>query len=92
MSNPADPIVLRDEDRRLLEDWVRASSTAQAVVMHSKVILLAAEGLSNNAISKELGVTRPTVLLWRKRYLEGGPAALTEIAPGRGRHSVVSRY
>ena len=85
MWKPASPIVLCDEDLRLLEGWVRAPSTAQVVVMHSMVVLLSAEGLPNNAIAKKLAVTRPTVLLWRKRFMEGGPAALTEIAPGRGR-------
>ncbi|MGH9207510.1 MAG: IS630 family transposase [Acidimicrobiales bacterium] len=53
--------------------------------MRSAIVLAAADGLSNNQIAKDLRTTRTTVILWRDRYLAGGTAALTEIAPGRGR-------
>jgi len=33
----------------------------------------------------ENGVNRKTVRLWRDRYRSGGPPALWEVAPGRGR-------
>ena len=39
----------------------------------------------NSRIARELDVSRPTVILWRRRFVEGGPSALTQIAPGRGR-------
>ena len=73
------------EQRRTLETWVRAQTTPQGVVLRSRIVLLAAEGTSNSDIARQVGVSRPTVLLWRKRFLEGGPAALTKIASGRGR-------
>jgi hypothetical protein len=38
-------------------------------------------------IATENGVNRKTVRLWRKRFSSGGPEALWEIAPGRGRKS-----
>ena len=50
-----------------------------------RIILLANEGWSNTAIAEDLEVSRPTVILWRKRFEEGGPFALTKISPGRGR-------
>lgn len=53
--------------------------------MRCHIILRAAEGTPNSGIAKELGVSRPTVLLWRQRFEAGGPEALTEIAQGRGR-------
>jgi transposase len=37
------------------------------------------------AIATENGVNRKTVRLWRERFRGGGPQALWEIAPGRGR-------
>ena len=49
------------------------------------IALLAADGVPNSRIAREVGVSRPTVMLWRQRFLQGGPSALTEIAPGRGR-------
>jgi transposase len=43
--------------------------------------MLAADGKSNNSIAKELCTSRPTVLQWRKRFSEGGPAGIDEDAP-----------
>ncbi len=85
MWNKASPIQLSAEDKLLLEKWVRAHKAPPSVVLRSKIILAAAEGHANNRIAKDLGTTRMTVLLWRGRFGEGGPRALTEIAPGRGR-------
>ena len=42
-------------------------------------------GLPNSRIAREVGVSRPTVILWRERFRQGGPDGLTKIAPGRGR-------
>ena len=41
-----------------------------------RVVLLAAEGLSNVRIARKAGVSRPTVLLWRKRFEAEGPETL----------------
>ena len=49
-------------------------------MLRSRICLLAAEGLSNNAIAKELGTSRPTVLLWRQRFGLLGPAGLSKDA------------
>lgn len=85
MWEPAQKLVLGSEERLLLETWTRAHNAPQSVVMRSQVILLASEGLSNNAIAKAMGISRPTVLLWRDRFATAGPKALVEGAPGRGR-------
>jgi transposase len=53
--------------------------------LRCRVILLAAEGRSNNQIAKELKTSRPTVISCRERFQRGGPQALTEVAKGRGR-------
>jgi transposase len=47
-------------------------------------MLMSAEGLSNNRIAQRLSISRPTLILWRKRFAADGPAALTETAPGCG--------
>jgi transposase len=59
--------------------------------MRSKICLLAVTGMSNNAIAKELGISRPTVILWRKRFQSGGPPNLVKDAPhGRSTRRISS--
>ena len=78
-------IALTEDDRRTLESWVAARTTSQRVAFRARIILLAATGASNRRIAQEVRTSRPTVILWRQRFLEGGSTALTEDAPGRGR-------
>ncbi len=85
MPKSADALPISPEQRRTLEAWVRAQNTPQSVVLRARIVVLAADGLSNSQIAREVHVSRPTVILWRQRFLQGGPSALTEIAPGRGR-------
>ncbi len=76
---------MSSEQKRTLVTWVRAQNTPQSIVLRAKIALLAAEGLSNMQIARDTGASRPTVILWRQRFLQGGPEALRQIAPGRGR-------
>jgi len=85
MPRSAAALPISTEQRRTLEAWVRAPNTPQGVAVRSRIILLGADGKDNSAVASEVGVSRPTVILWRERFRQGGPVALTEIAPGRGR-------
>jgi transposase len=91
MWHKAAPLPINAEQKRVLEGWVRALNTPHSLVIRSKIILAAAEGHSNNRISKEFGVTRPMVIRWRERFAKGGPAALKKIAWGRGRNRSIGR-
>lgn len=73
------------DQRRTLEAWIRAQNTPQSVVLRARIALLAADGVTNSRAAREMGVSRTTVILWRQRFSQGGPGALTKIAPGRGR-------
>ena len=79
------PLAISDEQRRTLDSWIAARNSPQKVVFRSRLVLLASCGMSNRKIAQELETSRPTVILWRQRFQEGGPAALAEDAPGRGR-------
>jgi len=64
----------------------RAGTTEQRTAMRARVILRAAEGAAHVAIAAELGVSVPTVLLWRRRFKEQGLAGLADAPhPGRPR-------
>ena len=61
------------EQRRVLERWVAAQGTPQSVAMRARIVLAAAAGESNSAIARGLSVSRPTVIMWRSRFQQGGP-------------------
>src|SRR5215467_13552949 len=81
----AAPLPVTKDQRRVLEAWRRAPSTPQGLALRASVILMAAEGIPNRTIAKTVGVSRPSVLLWRERFGRAGPKALTRIEKGRGR-------
>lgn len=81
MWKPADVLPMTAEQKGTLEAWIRARTTPQRIVLRSRICLLAGEGKSNNAIADQLGTSRPTVLLWRKRFEKAGPSGLSEDAP-----------
>ncbi len=85
MWKSAERLAISADQRSTLQAWVRAHNTPQSVVLRARIALLAADGLSNSGIAREVGVSRPTVILWRERFRQRGPEGLTKIAPGRGR-------
>ncbi len=89
MANAA-PLAISEVQKTELRRWVRAPSTPQGIVLRAKIVLAASEGASNVGIAEELATTRPTVLLWRGRFEEGGLPALREIKEGRGRKRTIS--
>jgi transposase len=64
----------------------RAGTTEQRTAMRARIILAAAEGAAHVDVADELGVSVPTVLLWRRRFKERGLDGLADAAhPGRPR-------
>jgi transposase len=54
------------------------------LAQRARIVLLAAQGLANAEIARRVGTTRPTVILWRNRYVAGGIGALGDLdRPGR---------
>jgi transposase len=81
MWKKADTLIMAEEQQKTLEAWVRAKKTPQRVVLRSHICLLAAEGVSHNAIAKKLNTSRPTVILWANRFQKQGLTGLSEDAP-----------
>jgi transposase len=85
-SSVAVAIELSDEERGRLEAWARRRTSAQALALRSRIVLLAAEGLSNTEIARRLGISRPPVTKWRSRFAEHRLDGLVdEPRPGRPR-------
>ena len=77
-------ISLRIEERRILEETTRKYTSPYIDVVRAKIILYAAEGLSNKEIGQRLDTPRKIVSKWRKRFFEERLAGLEEL-PRRGR-------
>src|SRR5919112_1878839 len=79
-------IELSEGERARLESWARRRTSAQALALRSRIVLLAAEGLNNSDIAERLGVHRPMVRKWRGRFAEHRLDGLTdEPRPGQPR-------
>ena len=82
----APPLLLREGDRDELVRLTRSSSVRAGLAQRARIVLLASEGVRNAEIADRVGVTRPTVNLWRSRYAERGLAGLSDVdRPGRPR-------
>lgn len=80
---PVTPIVLSPDDRDALLALAQSRSLSHSIVERARLILMAADGLSNVAIAERLGLTRLTVATRRKRYLQHGIQGLyDEPRPG----------
>jgi len=85
MAKIALPVTLADSERAQLDQWVGAQYTPQQIVLRSRIVLLAAQGLQDLEIATELSVHRHTAGLWRRRFRQEGLDGVWNIAPGRGR-------
>jgi transposase len=72
------PLVLPEDERRTLENWVRRRSTAQGLALRARIVLACADGGSNTAVAARLGVNFKTVSRWRARFLRDRLDGLTD--------------
>jgi transposase len=80
------PVDLTEDERVQLVAWTRRRTSAQALALRSRIVLLAAEGLNNTEIAGQLGVHRNMVAKWRSRFLRHRLDGLVdEPRPGRPR-------
>jgi transposase len=85
MSRKAEPIMLNVEERYTLAKWARGKSIAARLVERAQIIQMAADGVHNKEIARRLQVSRPTVQLWRQRFLALRLSGLEKDAPRPGR-------
>ena len=79
-------ITLSRHERGVLERRARRYTLPYFQVVRALMILLAAEGRSNDEIAAALSIGRDVVSLWRKRFFHERLAGLEERSrPGRPR-------
>jgi transposase len=84
----APALVLREGDCARLGDLARLPSVPSGLAKRARIVLLAAGGVPNAQIARMVGVSRPTVIGWRDRYLQAGITALAD-EPRSGRPAVI---
>jgi transposase len=84
-------ITLSEEQQATLESWSRGRKTPARLVLRSKIVLHAAEGLENQEIAIKLGTDRESVGRWRSRFAKLGLAGIEKDAPRSGRKPSIPR-
>jgi len=82
-------IVLSEQDKVELTRLAKSRTTSVRLARRAQMVLLAAQGMDNEAIAEALGVGRVQVGRWRSRYAKGGLAAIEKDLPRGGRPKTV---
>ena len=82
-------VLLTIDEKLRLQETARKYTSPYCDVMRAKIVLLAAEGLSNKEIGERLDLPRQIVSKWRKRFFDQRLAGLQE-RPRRGRPGAFS--
>jgi transposase len=90
MSRAAAAIVLSPEERATIDMWAKGKRFPLRLVQRAKIIQMAADGTTNQDIAAKLQTTRPTVQLWRDRFLALRLNGLEKDAPRPGRLPKIS--
>ena len=78
-------ISLSSEDQQWLRKQAVSAIASRRLAERCRIILLAAEGQTNEQIAGTLVMSRQKVARWRGRFLQAGRAGLENDASGRGR-------
>lgn len=81
----AAPILLSPDEYSTLATWAQGRRVAFRLVQRARIIQMASDGARNQDIARTLGISRPTVQLWRERFLALRVAGLEKDAPRPGR-------
>ena len=83
-------IVLSSDEQATLDGWTTARRLPVRLVQRARIIRMAADGALNQDIAAELGISRPTVQMWRERFLALRLPGLEKDAPRPGRIPKIS--
>ena len=86
MGRPLRPLDISDESRTQLESISRSRSMPHMLVRRAKIVLMSEQGLSNQQIGEQIGLSGASVGKWRRRFCEQGLMGLyDELRPGAPR-------
>jgi transposase len=80
----AEPLVLTEQERQELQQMTQSRSLPAGDVMRARMILLLADGVAYQKIQDLLDTTAPTIVRWKRRFLQHRIAGLMEeLHPGQ---------
>jgi len=88
--NISERIILTPDEKNVIDKWVKSRTIEARLSLRAKIIQLAAKGLFNHDIAKNLNISRPTVQLWKSRFLSHRLEGLKKDAPRPGRLPKIS--
>jgi len=68
MGKHATAVLLRPEEEKALQQWVRAGTSEQRMAERARAILLASQGQSNRQIARALKTRSARISKWRTRF------------------------
>jgi len=84
----ASAVVISGEERATLTSWTRSSSVRAGHAERARIVLAVADGAGTSQVARRVGVSRPTVIKWRDRFIAQGIAGLDD-EPRAGRPKTV---
>src|SRR5215475_11018225 len=81
-------VELSAQDRDVLVSWTRAPSLRAGLAQRARVVLLAADGVGTSEIVRRVGLSKPAVIGWKRRFAAEGLAGLDD-RPKSGRPPVI---
>jgi len=89
--NITERIILAPQEETAINRWVHGKSFPLRLIQRAQIIQLAAQGVFNHIIAKRLDISRPTVQLWRERFLAFRLSGIEKDAPRPGRLPMISQ-
>mgnify|MGYP001571607989 CR=1 FL=1 len=90
MSRVAETIVLTEKEQTVINEWTKSKTLPVRVVQRARIIQMASNNYENIKIAETLGISHPTVQLWRERFLAFRLPGLEKDAPRPGRIPKIS--
>src|SRR5277367_6563865 len=78
-------VELPESDRAGLARWLRSPSMPAGLAQRARIVLLAGDGIGTNEIVTRTGLSKPTVIAWKKRYAAEGIGGLEDRPKPAGR-------
>lgn len=92
--NTPKSLILTTEHKEKLEKLVKSGMTPAIIIQRAKILLLKADGCSNDSVADELGINKRTVLIWTHKYRDRSADEtlddILSVSPGRGPKEEIS--